>query len=238
MNEVTKKASAEVSTVVDMDAFGSGPMSSDDIVIPKILAMQGLSNYVTEGDARFGDYVDSLSGEVLGSVDSPIEFIPFYLEKVWIVSVKKGERFEFERYEPVTVANENKPWEEVVGGVSIKNEKCFNFYSILPNDPHLPYVVSFKGTSAKAGRELATQMYVKNRAAGKVPPAKVMKLHGTKTEKAGNKYVVMKSSVVRDSSDEEIANCLNWYKTIASGGAKVDSGDSPAPDQLKEKPQF
>jgi len=237
MSEVTKKAEAEVMTV-DVDAFGMGPMSSDDIVIPKILAMQGLSNYVTEGDARFGDYVNSLSGEVLGSVDKPVEFIPFYLEKVWIVSIKKGDRFEFERYEPVTVANANKPWEEVVDGISIKNEKCFNFYSILPSDPALPFVIAFKGTSAKAGRELATQMYVKNRAAGKVPPAKVMKLYGTKTEKAGNKYVVMKSSVDRDSTVDEIGNCLNWYKTISAGGAKIDTGDSPAPDQVKEKPQF
>lgn len=235
--EVAQQETNAVATM-DIDAFGAGPISGQDIVIPKILAMQGLSNYVTEGVARFGDFVDSLSGEVLGSIDKPIEFIPFFLEKMWIVSKKEGARFIFDRYEPVTVANENKPWNEVVGGVEIKNEKCYNFYCILPSDPNLPYVLAFKSTSAKAGRELATQMYVKNRAAGKVPPAKVMKLFGSKGEKEGNKYVVMKSAVVRDSTQEEVANCLTWFKTIQEGGASTDNSDVAAPDQVKEKPKF
>lgn len=235
--EVTKPEETAVATV-DVDAFGAGPLSSDDIVIPKLLAMQGLSNYVTEGAAKFGDFVDSLNGQVIGSISEPIEFIPFYLEKVWIISKKIGNKYVFQAYEPVTTANENKPWEEIINGEEWKNEKCYNFYSILPHDPSLPYVIAFKSTSAKSGRELATQMYVKNRAAGKVPPAKVMKLFGSKEEKDGNKFVVMKSAVVRDSSQEEIASCLDWFKTITSGGASVDSSDVSAPDVVKEKPQF
>lgn len=237
MTEVTTKQETAVANI-DLDAFGSGPISGQDIVIPKVLAMQGLSNYVTEGKARFGDFVDSLSGDVLGNIDKPLEYIPFFLEKMWIVSKKVGDRFMFDRYEPVTVANENKPWTEVVAGVEIKNEKCYNFYCILPSDPTIPYVIAFKSTSAKAGRELATQMYVKNKAAGKVPPAKVMQLFGSKSEKDGNKFVVMKSSVVRDSTPEEIANCLTWFKTIQEGGTSMDNSDVAAPDEVKEKPQF
>lgn len=241
MNDVTVNQESEsesVVTTVGMDAFGEGPISGQDVVIPKILAMQGLSNFVTEGQARFGDFVDSVSGEVLGSIDKPIEFIPFLLEKTWIISVKKGDKFIFDRYEPVTVANENKPWTEVVGGVEIKNEKCYQYYCLLPHDTSLPYVIAFKSTSAKAGRELATQMYVKNKAVGKVPPAKIMKLSGTKDEKDGNKFIVMKATVAGDSTPEQIQECLTWYNTIKTSGGNVDQSDVSAPDEVKEKPKF
>lgn len=233
--EVTKKASTEVAPV-DLDAFGGGNMSSEDVVIPKVLTMQGLSKLVTEGKAKFGDFVDSLNSEVLGDIEKGLEFIPFHLEKTWVVSRKEGNRYMFDHTEPVTAANENKKWEEVIDGKEYKNEKAFNFYCIMPHDPSIPYLLQFKSTSLKAGRELATQMYIKNRAAGKVPPAKVMVLSGSRISNDKGTFAVLKTGIERDSSQEEIMNCLEWFKTISAGGAKVhDEGAAQAQDT---KPQF
>lgn len=216
----------EVSTNVDLDAFGGGGYSSQDVVIPKILVMQGLSNLVTEGKAKFGDLVDNQSHVVLGNaMDKPVEFIPFHLEKVWIVSVKNGNRYEFSHIDPVTVSNENRKWEEVVDGKEVKNEKSFNFYAILPSDPTIPYIVQFKGTSQRTGKELATQMYVKNRAAGLVPPAKVMTLKGQKVSNDKGTYVVLKTEIAGESSPEQIQSCLEWYKAVASGKATASTDD-------------
>ena len=220
----------------DLDAFGSGPLATDDIVIPKVLIMQGLSKQVADGKAKLGDLVDSLSGEVIGNIeDAPLEFVPFHLEKVWIVSEKKGNRYFFSHIEPVTAINENKKWEEVVDGKEMKNEKSFNFYAILPSDPSIPYVIQFKSTSLKAGKELATQMFVKNRAAGKVPPAKVMALAGTKVSNDKGTFAVTKTNIVRDSEAGEIGTCLEWYTTIKGGAAKVHDDSAPA---SSEQPQF
>lgn len=235
--EVAKKETTEAVSY-DMNAFGDGGVSSNDVVIPKILAMQGLSKLVTEGVAKFGDLVDSLSGEVLGSIDKPVEIIPFHLHKTWIVSKWNGKKFEFDHMEDVTPANENKRWEEEVGGVKYKNEKCFNFYCLRPDDMSLPYIVGFKSTSLKTGKQLATQMYVKNRSAGKVPPAKVIKLGGIKRSNDDGTFVVLDASVSRDSSMDEIQECLNWYKTVQSGATKTDNSDVQGTAAAATNPEF
>lgn len=240
-NEMSKKEVAKKETnlpaTMSMDAFGDGGVTSSDIVIPKILAMQGLSNLVTEGKAAFGDFAESLSGTVIGNIDSPIEIIPFHLHKVWIRSKWNGKKFEFVSMEDVTAANENYPWEEVVGGEKFKNEKCFNFYCLRPDDMTLPYIVGFKSTSLKAGKQLATQMYVKNKADGKVPPAKVISLGGTRKKNDDGTFVVLDISAKRDSTTEEIMECLNWFKTIKSGATKADNSDV-APTSTAANPEF
>lgn len=242
MSKKVVTANTEVAAV-NMDAFGNGGVSSADVVIPKILAMQGLSKMVTEGVAKFGDLVDSLSGEVLGNTDKPVQVIPFHLHKIWITSFKaKGKnKFEFQSIEDVTPANENKSWEVNTAEGTIKNEKCFNFYCLRPDDMSLPYIVGFKSTSLKAGKQLATQMYVKNRSAGKVPPAKVINLGGIKRSNDDGTFVVLDVNVARDSSNEEIMECLNWFKTVQSGGTKTDNSDigtKPTNTTADTNPEF
>jgi len=219
---VEKDLGSEVANI-DLNAFGDGGLSSQDIVIPKVLAMQGLSALVTEGKAKFGDLVSSLDKTVIGHVeDKPLEFIPFYLHKTWIISKKVGNKFIFDRIEDVTPANENKKWSEILDGAEYKNEKSLNFYSILPSDPSLPYIVQFKGTSSRAGRELATQMYVKNKASALTPAGKVMKLKGAKVSNDNGTYVVLGTEVSRTSKKEEVGTCLKWYATIKKGATKAD----------------
>lgn len=236
MKEVAKKQETEVA-VMDVNAFGESQVSAADVIIPKILAMQGLSKLVIDGKAKFGDLVDSLSGEVLGSVDKAVEIIPFHLHKIWIISKWNGKKYEFNSIEDVTPANENKSWEEETAEGKFKNEKCFNFYCLRPDDMSLPYIVGFKGTSQKAGKQLATQMYVKNRAAGKVPPAKVISLGGIKRTNDEGTFIVLDATVARDSKQEEIMECLKWYKTIKSGSTKADNSDV-GPKAPAQNPDF
>lgn len=223
--EVQVKESSEVG--FNIDDFGSGDITSQDIVIPKVLTMQGLSKLVTDGVAKFGDFIDSISSEVIGNYEKkPVEFIPFHMEKQWIVSKKVGDKFNYVKTEPCTPVNENRQWEEIIDGVVYKNERQLSFYCILPSDPSIPYIIQFKGTSAKAGKELATQMYIKNRAVGKVPPAKVMVLKGEKTQNDKGIFVKMKTAVVRDSTPNEIKTCLEWFQVIKKGNVKVDDSDT------------
>lgn len=217
----------EVSAESSMD-FGDGGYSSQDVIIPKILVMQGLSALVMddESPAKFGDLVNNQTQGVVGNVTSdPIEFIPFHLEKVWIVSKKVGNKYEFSTIEAVTVANENRKWEEVRDGEEWKNEKSFNFYAILPSDPSIPYIIQFKGTSQRTGKELATQMYVKNKASGLMPPSKTMTLKGNKVSNDKGTYVVLKTEIARDTTPEELGNCLQWYKAVHTGKTKASTED-------------
>lgn len=240
--EVTTTQGSEVLDQSAMlGAFGDVSLSATDVVIPKILAMQGMSKLALEGKASVGQFVDSISNEVVGSIDEPLEFIPFHLTKTWIVSKWNGQKYKFSHIEDVTPQNENRQWEEEIDGEKIKNEKSFNFYCLRPEDMSLPCVISFKGTSQRTGRELATQMYVKNRAVGKVPPAMVMTLSGSRETKEGNTFIVLKTATSRSSTTEEIMACLDWFKAV--GGYKVDDSDlapeqAAAPQQAEEQPAF
>jgi len=226
--EVTKTESTAVAAQMDMGAWGNSQVSSKDIVIPKILCMQGLSELVSDEKAKMGDLVDSMSSEVIGNCDKkPVEFIPFHLEKIWIVSKSNGSGYEFDHIENVTPENEGRAYEETVDGVNYKNEYCMNFYVLRPEDKSLPYIVSFKGMSRKAGKMLATQMFVRNAAAGKIPPAFVMELSGNKEKNDKGTFYTLQTKVVRESTDEEVASAFNWYKTVNAGGTKSHEEAAP-----------
>jgi hypothetical protein len=227
-NEVVEAKSNEVAQVAQLDDWGQSAVSSKDIVIPKILCMQGLSDLVSQEKAKMGDFVDSLTQEVVGNYQSaPIEFIPFHLEKLWAVSSKKqGEaNFKFIKFEEVTAKNENRAYNEVIGDEEYKYEYTLRFYVLLPTDTSLPYIISFKGTSTKAGKILATQMFIKNRTAGLVPPAYVMKLAGTKDKNDKGTFIVMNVAPSRKSTSLEINEAFNWFKTVTGGGVKVDTSE-------------
>lgn len=233
MSKVAKQGSTEVANV-SMDDFGVGAVSGQDIVIPKILCMQGQSKLVGDGKARVGDLVDSLSSQVIGGADKPLLIVPFFMYKTFVVSVFNGTRYMFHHIEDCTIANENQDWEQVKDGKKYKYEKSFNFYCLLPEDPSLPYIVSFKSTSAKAGRELMTQMYVKNKAAGKAPPAKVIALSVDKQSKDGSNYAVLKTSVHGDTSQELMLSARDWFKVITAGGVKEHSTDEEQPSNYAQ----
>lgn len=229
--EVAKQESKEVAMSQDMGAWGAPQVSSQDIVIPKILCMQGLSQLVSDEKAKMGDFVDNMNEEVIGNYKSkPVEFIPFHMEKILIVSKLIGNDYKFERIEKVDASNENMAYELEIGGEKFKNEYCMNFYVLRPEDPSLPYIISFKGMSRKAGKILATQMYVKNAAAGKIPPAYVMELSGTKESNDKGTFIVLNTKSTRESSADERQAAFNWYKTVNAGGVKVHE------DEMNAKP--
>lgn len=243
-NEVAVKENTEVveHEAANLQDWGQADVSSRDIIIPKILAMQGLSDLVSEGKAKLGDFADSVSGEILGSIESPVKFIPFHMEKTWIVSSKNlGEnKFEFERYDSVTSENMGRPLQEVVGDKEIKYEYALQFYVLLPHDTSMPYVITFKSTSSRAGRVLSTQMFVRNRAAGLVPPAFTMELGGKKEKNDKGTFVVMEVRPVEKTSDELISECLNWYRVVKEGKTQVaaDKDASPVGEYSSENVQF
>jgi len=216
-----------------LDTWATPAVSSSDIVIPRLLAMQGLSEMVIDGKAKFGEFRESLSGKLLGSLEKPVEFIPFFLDKKWIVEVKKpGGKFEYSRIEKVTPLNEAHPFEcDGLGDEKEKWTKVYEFYVLLPGEVELgaslPYILSFSRTSFRAGRKLLTQMYVTNRAAKKVPAAQVMSLVGKKTENDQGTFVVMDVKTSRAAKDEEVKAAYDWMKTIQSGASKADGEEVP-----------
>jgi hypothetical protein len=231
--EVMNKESSEVMNQEMMAEWGDGPeLSGQDIIIPKILAMQGLSDLVTSRKAVMGEFRDNVSGELLGSIDAPIPFIPFYMEKIWIESMpKEGGKFKFSGITPITRKNEDLPWEDTddKGKVLLKRDYTMQFYVLLPSDLEqgltLPYVISFRRTSLRAGKKLATQMYVTNRQMQLPPAGKIMNLLGKIDSNNDGSYVVMDVGTEDNTPKEYMMKALEMFKIVQSGKAKVDHSD-------------
>src|SRR6478736_4784251 len=146
-NNLAKKenyAVAEANTQPQLEG-----LVPSDIVIPKVLLMQGLSDLVAERKAQLGDIVRSTTAEKLGSPEKTLEFIPLsFPTSQWVIEMKKpgGNKFEYKKMIPRTAANSQLEWNffadkdgnEVPAGTpgafEAKRVQRLSLYALLPQD--------------------------------------------------------------------------------------------------------
>lgn len=230
--------------------WGDVKPNTGDLVLSKILPMQGMSQLVTDGKAQVGEFRDSVTSGKIGSIVEPFLMLPFHVEKFWDIMVQEqgqgGQpgQFKWDRSEPLQESpavagyNDNLPWEDTLDGTPIKRVRRMNFYCMLPQEiadgVSIPYVFSFKSTSYREGKKIYTQMFLRNKRAGLPPPGYLFKVAGIKAKnQAGQTYIIPTVELARKATDAEIAECLNWFKTIKSGVVKVDNSDLEAPSQME-----
>lgn len=236
MSNVTVKQETHIMNPVELNAWGvPTTMSSQDMVIPKILPMQGLSQMVADGIAKMGEFRDSISSELLGSIDQPVEIIPFYLQKHWDIMEEDGKgNFKWARTVPLIdnpmspEYNDNWAWEAEDNGIKVKRVRRMNFFVLVASQigqGSMPYVLSFKSTSLKEGKKLFTEMYVRNVRAGVPPAAFTYTLSGKKEKNDKGTYIVPTLTRSSKTNIDALKECLEWIKVINSGAARVDESD-------------
>lgn len=223
---LSKKESSAL-VAMDVDSWGDSSLTTDDLVVPRVLAMNHMSDLVKQKKADFGEFRDSLEGSLLGSLEKPMLFVPFHLEKVWFeYEIVKGKR-QYSSQFAVTAANEKLAWRDEEAGV--ERDKVYNFYVLLPDQvaagSSFPYLLSFRRTSMKAGQQLATIMYARNKRAGLPPAATVFSLGGRVVSGDGGEYIVLGVQTERKSSEDELGEAFSWFETVKQGQAKVHEGD-------------
>lgn len=144
--EVMKKEPTQLMMAKTPD---QGPtILATDIIVPKILLMQGLSELVDQRKAQAGDFIRSTTEAKLGDDKSgPIDFIPLKVTTEWREEEKIGQKFEFRKTLPRTPANEDYPWSFYrnpqgqefdrpgqLGATEHRRVKVINCYALLPSD--------------------------------------------------------------------------------------------------------
>lgn len=204
--------------------WGDEGLDNDDVIIPKIHLMQFTSEAVQAGQAKPGDFRDSMDVEkLLGSVKNPVELIFFGSFKSWWVFHDD----EYVQTVPMTAAN--KGWErEETGenGEVITRKPLLSFYCVSPTDiakgEVFPYVLTFKSTSYYTGKKLAT--YAAQLRMKKKPlAAKTFTIGCHKEENDKGKYFVMDVNPGRNTTNDEMQIAHEWYKTLmaAQSAGKV-----------------
>lgn len=220
-------------------------LTAKDIVIPRVLSMQAMSGRVTDGSAKMGEFVESLNNTVLGDEARPVEFIPFLAEKVYVVMEMRQGKFAYAGQVTITPENEDHEFEVMGGEDGSTPERWYRttqVYVLLTSDlDGIPYLLSFRSSSARAGAKILTTMYMKNIKAGKTPASMVMDLSSKKTKNDKGTFMVMDVTEKRVSTDAEIANAFEWVKLIKGGRTKVDNSvleEELAPTPVEESEDY
>lgn len=225
MSKDLKKAeSTELEALTKDNSLASG-LDASDIMVPKILLMQAISGLVEDEKAKSGDFVHSLDEVVIGSKDKePIEFITLGMFK----TIQTFEDDKYIKTEPVTANNVNLPYEEVVNGVKVNRTKTMNYYVLRPVDIEnmsvFPLVITFKRTSLKGGKKLATKLLMLEEF-GAAPYAKTFNLMAKQEEGDKGKYYVMDIADGRKCNETEIAQAKKWADRLKTMNVQVHEAE-------------
>jgi hypothetical protein len=203
-------------------------VSGDDILISRVLLMQGQSKLVEEEKASPGQIVGSLEADVLAKSGETIEIIPFHRHKSFRLFKDQpgGGKPLFVKEVPYDV--KTAQWEKnKVREVEEDGEKlmCFitwNYYVLLANQIEgLPRMLSFSSTNFKMGKKLTT-FTVEAKKAGLQLPFKTYKIGCEKTKNEKGNWFIYTVDKGRKTEDEELKHVTYWAKMAKSGAVKVD----------------
>lgn len=162
--ELTKKNSAPPPAVFTKQ---ESVVDSSDIVVPKLLLAQGLSQSVANQTAKMGDITNSLTGAVIGGPQAAVPFIPITIKKYWKRFEKVGTKRQFRGNELYNKENSNRPLTEQLPSqanpqqiVTWEFDLVLDVYGFTEDDVQdpiaLPSAISFTRTSYKAGQKVMT----------------------------------------------------------------------------------
>jgi hypothetical protein len=229
-NEVTTAQSTEAAVVYNANEWGDVVVESKDLILPKILLQQALSEAVKQRVARDGDYLNTLTGTVCSNEGGNVHILPFYCKQSYVIEKWNGKKFEFLKIAP-NIPGEQKPFEETIGTERFKNSHVYEFFC-MTEEGGTPAIVSFRSTSHRAGKQLFNLMYLQNPQQKKTPAHNWIIL-GSKAETNDmGTFNVMTINIGRESTKEEISSCLGWITTIKQSDFKV--ADEKAPSTTTE----
>jgi hypothetical protein len=229
---VKGSSGALVNQQAAQDLAEFGEISSQDLIIPRILVMQGLSDMVVNGDAKLGELRENINNGILGSAEKPLEVIPFKFEKVWReqeVGAKQPREIKPIFSNPSDPRyNEDLPYEFAdKDGVAMKRYKAYRFFVMLPSKlQSMPHMVEFKSTSLSAGKKIINQASEMVRK-GKKPYATVFDLVVSKTTNKKGTFAVLDVKTKRDISKEESEEVQLWLSRMKTTKVKVEEEVEP-----------
>jgi hypothetical protein len=251
--QVAKTESKAVSTsdAMAFGAFGTENVINQDLTFPKILLMQGLSQWVSQGLAAPGEIVESFEKRKLGNAKKPVQIIPFFNLNVWKLKKEVNGKFVTVGYEDRVGAEARMDREFThSSGEKGLREKTFNLFCLLKDgNLKVPYMVGFTNYSFKHAAQSYLNKLQLLKAEGKSPAYVLWNLGVTQEKNAKGEFPVFTLDTVKDEKGHDIENSYDEVKAAfeahkslsgaISEGAKVDmSGDDEAPQAEAKQNNF
>lgn len=189
-------------------------IDASDISISKILLMQALSPPVVDEKCKIGDFMDSASEQIIGHKDKkPLELFVLDSYKTLQTWVNK-EWASTQSFEPKHLNNPDFPNDP---DLDTRYKPVKNWWVMRPQDlatGGFPKVLSMKGSSMKASKDLAADI-MQLRGAGAPSWARVYTFTSFNDEYEKHKFQSWKVTGSRAATAEEYAACEKWFDTLA-----------------------
>jgi len=215
-----EKQTTELETHNSNLAFkGNEEAEATDILIPRILLMQGTSKWVPD-TFNMGDLINSVEEELLAAKGKKITIIPFVMKKTWQIFTDE-QTPQWVRQETWNAANDNADWQFEEedpdrGVVQLKRQRNYGFYCLIVGedgtiDPFsIPAQINFRSSSGfKEGKKIASHFGVMK--SMQQPGFTVAWDIGTESVKDGDKsyqkFIVKKA---RNTTKEEMEPIYKW----------------------------
>lgn len=229
--EVATRQSGEVATF-ESGEWGAGQeVTQEDLVVAKVLIMQPQSRTVIKGQAKQGEFRNSLDDKLYGDAEKGFDVIIFNQDKVWVVyeiTMDRGKEVtKWKETMAWTPANAKLEWNETVGGVKLKRQKAFNFYCIVRDKDYafnLPVIVRMKSTSYNTGKRLST-LFAQLAGQRKPSASRVLTLSCHQEENDQGIFYVWDFKDKEASSVDEQKVAYKWWKGLKESQFKVDESE-------------
>jgi hypothetical protein len=236
--EVVKTETPKNFTLTVSDAFKKKTdnltvTDKKDILIPRILCMQGLSQFVADEIAQMGDLVSSVTGEVLSTKTKAVKFIPIKTWKTVVRSkVSNGQKTWVSSEEWDATKHTNLQWKEEVGGEVYENDEILNFYVILEKDltnpAAFPHLLSFRRMSYKNGRKLVNH-FVQCDMMQANPWIGTFELTTQKQSNDRGTFYIMDVRLCAQTDAKWSSKLQTWADMLSEGGHQVDADEDERP---------
>jgi len=197
-------------------------IDAKDIILSRVLCMNGMSPLVVQGKATVGELRDSVTGALLCEKDQSLEAIFYNPFKTWVVF--QGDVFD--SIHAYTKENADWQWEEKVGDKVIKRKKTLNYYVALPKDieagTYVPKVISFQSIGYKYGKKIESRRIHLKRF-GKPLATQVFQISSLQHQKDSKTWFLIDPLSKRDSTVEEINAISEWAEIMKTKTVELDN---------------
>lgn len=200
------------------------PVEGKDLLLPRVLFMQPTSQLVADDKARAGEIRGSVEHNLLAEKQKPVEFIPFYSHKSWVVFQDQGQG-KPKWIEEVRINASNAGWAKNEG--DLVRYETINYFVLFPREIKegamcTPYLLSFRSTGFTAGKKMETYR-AKLRDFKKPFCFKTFTLETKFTENDKGRFYVPEVAMTRDTEDKELSEVKRWFDLVKDARSRVDN---------------
>lgn len=210
-------------TLYDPSWGAAHSIGMTDIQVPKVWLMQALSKLVDAGEAKQGEFRDSIDATLLGDAEHPVELIIFDFKPHWQVFRRQEPKPKFVRREEFNGQTARAEYEWIEDGQECFRQKAHEYWALVVLDGKplpIPYVVTLARKASPTAQKLNT-MIMRLCNQGKNSAAMTFLLGCEKQENEYGKFFVPTVKLGRATTRDEIVTAKKWFDDISSGKVKA-----------------